>query len=233
MVTMSDDLSPTRLCSRCAARKPESAFTRDKSKSSGFKSYCKACDAERSNRYYHERKSPALKLVQNQRQAESFRAAKGRALVIYGGACVSCGSTERLEFDHVANDGAEHRADEPRNAMIRRIAREGRRLEDVALRLLCQPCHRGPGISTHAPRPTPTATAVARMVAALELRDEHAPLVALAELYAAQLDAAPEDSGVSRDLGPKLLAVLVQLRATPATEGLKREAPLGRLASFG
>lgn len=77
--------------------------------------------------------------------AKKYAAARATALAIYGGQCMECGSTDQLEFDHVDNDGGDHRAVESQPKMIRRIAKLGRPISDYHIRLLCRPCHRGPG----------------------------------------------------------------------------------------
>jgi 5-methylcytosine-specific restriction endonuclease McrA len=68
---------------------------------------------------------------------------RARAIAIYGGRCVWCGSTDDLEFDHPNNDGKAHRAAEGVDMMVSRISRTGRPLEDWTVQLLCRPCHRG------------------------------------------------------------------------------------------
>lgn len=59
------------------------------------------------------------------------------------------------------------------------------------------------------------APAVADAVGALDLADEDVAVVRLAREYAAAIDAAQGDVAVLSDLGPKLLAVLKSLGATP------------------
>lgn len=66
---------------------------------------------------------------------------RAEAVRVYGGVCVTCKSTDRLELDHVNNDGRAHRKIEPHTQMYARIARTGARLTDVELQLLCVPCH--------------------------------------------------------------------------------------------
>ncbi len=41
-----------KTCSRCASRKPLAEFARDRSKASGYRSFCKACDRTKSKAYY-------------------------------------------------------------------------------------------------------------------------------------------------------------------------------------
>lgn len=59
------------------------------------------------------------------------------AEVIYGGRCAVCGVTGRLEFDHVDNDGSQHRAVESMTSVLWRIVAGGAPLADVRLQLLC------------------------------------------------------------------------------------------------
>lgn len=60
------------------------------------------------------------------------------------------------------------------------------------------------------------APAVAKTIAALTLADEDAAAVRLAQQYAATIDAASDKAEAMAVLGPKLLACLEQLGATPA-----------------
>ncbi len=59
------------------------------------------------------------------------------------------------------------------------------------------------------------APAVERTLGALQLTDADAALATLARSYAAAVDADPEGDALEA-LGPKLLAALQQLQATPA-----------------
>lgn len=77
----------------------------------------------------------------NEARRRRRRALRERAVEIYGGACAWCGESDLLEFDHVNNDGPEHRAWENEHKMIARIAGLGRPLPDVELQLLCKPHH--------------------------------------------------------------------------------------------
>lgn len=237
----------TRECRKCGERRPETEFARDRSKPSGYKSSCKPCDraksaayyaanrerelandSERHKRTYHERGG-------REKRAETYAADRARAVEIYGGVCVGCGSQTGLEFDHVENNGTEHRRGENTAQMFRRIARSGSRLSDFPLRLLCFSCHRGPGVDSDAPRPTTNATAVARTLAALDLPDEFAAVACLAETYAMQIDSAHGDPGIVREIGPKLLDALKALGATPATGATKAPpaaAPRSKLDRF-
>ncbi len=244
-VTHTQTMTATRECRKCGERRPDEEFARDRSKPSGFKSSCKPCDRAKSAAYYAANRDRELADDKvrgkaryddgggRERKAASYAADRLRAVEIYGGCCVGCGSQTGLEFDHVENNGTEHRKGETTAQMFRRIARSGERLPDFPLRLLCFACHRGPGVDSDAPRPTANAAAVARSLAALKLTDEFAAVACLAETYALQLDQANGDVGIVRELGPKLLDVLKALGATPAT-GIKAAIaePRSKLSRF-
>lgn len=112
----------TRRCYVCEKVKPATSFRLDCSRSGGRASRCRQCDDE------------------NRR--ERHAAARQRAIRVYGGHCVICGSRKELEFDHIDWDGAEHRRSENHKRMIRRIARTGAPIPEYRLRLLCVDCHR-------------------------------------------------------------------------------------------
>lgn len=114
-----------RRCAQCGIIKPVDQFPPRKDRSSGRMSRCHECDRKRS--------------------AERYAAARLLAVEIYGGRCSECGATDRLEFDHIENDGGDHRRAESQPRMIRRIAKLGRAIDDHRIHLLCQDCHRGPG----------------------------------------------------------------------------------------
>jgi hypothetical protein len=97
----------------------------------GIESQCKACKN-------HAR---SLRGMSSTHTPEGRHAHRLQAIAIYGGQCDGCGDTDGLEFDHVDNNGDEHRQHEEVAAMIRRIVKLGR-LPDYRLRLLCSPCHR-------------------------------------------------------------------------------------------
>lgn len=134
-------------CPRCDSPKAVDAFAIDKSKASGRKSICLACDRVKSKAYYARKPERSAAYYQANRERIDARRAdlRCRAIAIYGGCCLRCSSTALLEFDHVDDDGGEHRAIEPHWSTIRRIVKTGAPLEDRRLRLLCRDCHRGPG----------------------------------------------------------------------------------------
>ena len=70
------------------------------------------------------------------------------------------------------------------------------------------------------------APAVTETIAALKLAGEDAAAVRLAQRYAAAIDAAEDHAAALDRLGPKLLAVLESLGATPdARTRLKKGRP--------
>ena len=141
----------SKRCGVCKMIKSLDEFARRSDRPSGRISRCKECDKEKAKAYYaanRERKA-AYYAARNRELSEER--AEARALIrkmaeaVYGALCEWCGATDELEFDHVNDDGAEHRKRESDVTYVRRIARTGARLPDVDLRLLCVPCHRGPG----------------------------------------------------------------------------------------
>ncbi len=53
-MTITVQASEVAECYRCGERKPTSSFYADKSKASGRKSICKACDRAKARSYYAE-----------------------------------------------------------------------------------------------------------------------------------------------------------------------------------
>ncbi len=79
----------------------------------------------------------ATELARRERQRSARLELRAQAIAVYGGRCVECGTTEDLEFDHVNNDGQEHRLWESNQAMLSRIVRGGEPIRDFELQLLC------------------------------------------------------------------------------------------------
>jgi hypothetical protein len=127
-----EDAMDRWLCTACDQVKPWSDFVTDRLKPHGVGARCKEGDNARSRAYY------ARASVRKRARRKTLRAA---AVAAYGGKCVDCGGTERLQFDHPNRDGAEHRALENHHSMIRRIAETGV-LPDWDLELRCTHCHR-------------------------------------------------------------------------------------------
>lgn len=78
--------------------------------------------------------------------------------------------------------------------------------------------------------------AVAASISALQVTDDRdAAVVKLAERYAAAIDDAESDERTAalRDLGPKLLAALTALQATPAARARQRTSKGGDGAGQG
>lgn len=108
-------------CHRCSTDKPRGEYAKNARRSDGLQQYCKDCH--------------------NAFKRAEFAIATAAAIEIYGGRCVECESDESLEFDHVNNDGLEHRKAEQSASMVRRIARIGHRLDEWQIQLLCRDCH--------------------------------------------------------------------------------------------
>lgn len=134
----------TKRCPQCKTVKPVEEFSPDAHKAGGRSSKCRPCDRDRARAYYAANKArKAAKYQEEREEIAALRAAvRKTAERIYGGACAVCGSTDRLEFDHVNNDGKAHREVEHPSQMFRRIAAAGARLTDRDLQLLCFDHHR-------------------------------------------------------------------------------------------
>lgn len=134
-------------CGDCGEVKPVEEFARRSDRPSGRCSRCKPCDRAKAKAYYAANRERRIAYYAERRadRAADRAALRAAAVAIYGGACAWCGSTEELEFDHVDNDGEEHRAVESPATMMRRIVASGAPITDRRLQLLCRPCHRGRG----------------------------------------------------------------------------------------
>jgi hypothetical protein len=147
-------------CPRCGVTKAGNEFSPDRSHASGLASRCKACVRDISKKRYDRdggRKAAEYYARNRGRKKEQAAARYARtrdvlpsrwtrerasAIEVYGGRCERCGDTELLQFDHVDNNGGEHGKVESHQAMVRRIAESGRRLDDWRLQLLCRWHHR-------------------------------------------------------------------------------------------
>jgi hypothetical protein len=139
-------------CSTCRKIRSFHQFHKNRNKADGLQSMCKECKLAYCSKWAHANSDKCAEASARwrARNPERFKASmkswqqrtRQIAIEIYGGECNRCGSTERLEFDHLNNDGAEHREIEGHKSMYARIAREGKPITDYALNLLCLPCHR-------------------------------------------------------------------------------------------
>jgi hypothetical protein len=113
----------SKFCANCSTWKLKSNFYG--SAESGHQGYCKECSRAR--------------------HAEAWRAARRKAVAIYGDACAVCGvdsEASRLEFDHVNNDGKQHRTKEQVTQWLWRVARTGQKLTEYEIQLLCVEHHK-------------------------------------------------------------------------------------------
>jgi hypothetical protein len=67
-----------RPCSKCSDLLGEEAFAVDRSKASGRKSHCKACDRERAKSYYLEHRDERRAQQEAKRDAEAVAAMRRR-----------------------------------------------------------------------------------------------------------------------------------------------------------
>ena len=64
-----------KTCSKCGEALPVEEFARDRSKASGYKGFCKACDNAKSRRYYEANRERKLASMAKRRAA--LREARG------------------------------------------------------------------------------------------------------------------------------------------------------------
>lgn len=94
----------TKYCSKCKIAKPTTKFFKNSARQDGLDVYCKECAY-----------TCRLAYLRTQKGKEAYNAAQKRRrsalLQELGGSCVCCGETqyEFLQFDHLNNDGAQHR----------------------------------------------------------------------------------------------------------------------------
>jgi hypothetical protein len=139
-------------CRKCGVDKATDAFGVNRRNKDGLMSMCYECERASSAarrtanpeavKAYSRKYREANREVCNARSNDRRLANLERALQAYGGRCAQCGSTDRLEFDHVYGDGFEHRERESNNSLITRIARLGRPIAEYELQLLCRQHHR-------------------------------------------------------------------------------------------
>lgn len=78
-------------------------------------------------------------MTRNERRKQLRYMRKAQAIELLGGKCVNCGSTERLEFDHINNDREDHK-----HMISWMLEGEWEKLvkELEKCQLLCVSCHR-------------------------------------------------------------------------------------------
>lgn len=126
-VTTEEPTVTSKACSLCKIVKSASSFDRNTRTVSGLQSACKGCRKHyRSSRATSEHRVRRL-------------LARHEALQAYGAECVCCGESDYrfLTFDHVDNDGAEHR--KSLKGLIYDWARKHN--YPASLRILCYNCN--------------------------------------------------------------------------------------------
>lgn len=109
-----------KICSKCKIKLPASDFYLKSPNQ--LKSSCKKC----FNKYINN---------------NSLRANKTRKLILtkLGGLCASCSFSGKLEIDHVAGDGNQHRIEIPNRSSY--LSDIWRTIESGRYQLLCLNCH--------------------------------------------------------------------------------------------
>ena len=125
MICYTENMEPTKRCSKCESVKPITGFSHNKSMPDGFANWCKECvrqvywsnpekPRERARRFYRqhpeERKAYSRSYHRAHRDevleymAEYYQSSKLAAFDAYGGArCACCGETQIgfLSLDHI------------------------------------------------------------------------------------------------------------------------------------
>ena len=135
-------------CPACGETKGVGEFGKNQSTKDGLQAWCRDCQAKyyKANREailaYQRRYQEDHEIMYRQR----YHRIHTKVLNLYGGMCAECGSPDRLELDHINNDGAQDRINlfgDPRaggQSFYLYLLKLGHRRKD--LQILCHPCHR-------------------------------------------------------------------------------------------
>jgi 5-methylcytosine-specific restriction endonuclease McrA len=127
-----------RRCNKCGIEKPLEDFHRDKRLKEGRRFDCKACKKEKWATYRE---------ANRERLRESRRAWRvslfAETVTTYNNECARCGESdlEVLTVDHVAEDGASHRAELGRGETLTLLVWAKRNGWPDRLQILCANCH--------------------------------------------------------------------------------------------
>ncbi len=146
-------------CRKCGAAKPLSEFHKNKRHPDGVHPRCKECRCA-EQRDYNAANQEKIRVYRqanrdrmNENRRDWYRRLKREVLEAYGGKCACCGETEEafLVFDHVNDDGAEHRKEVKAGASLLWWA--SRNGYPPILQILCANCntakHFAPGGCPH------------------------------------------------------------------------------------
>lgn len=124
-------------CPRCDTTKSSNEFYKNRSRPNGHGIYCKLCERLVSGPYQKSDEGLAKARARARRRRENV-------LELLGGKCVCCNEDtyEFLQFDHINNDGAEHRKELGRSNLntadvLRRI---------TEFQILCANCNFAKGM---------------------------------------------------------------------------------------
>ncbi len=152
----------TKTCTKCGKTKPPDQFSRDTSRRDGLNTRCRACDRERSRRWYEENRDRTRGRMREarhrwraanpdrDREHDRRKRLRLRTAVFdhYGWACACCGAAGDLTIDHVNGDGREHRIelfgdrDAASSSMYRWLVRNG---FPGGFQTLCHACNMSKG----------------------------------------------------------------------------------------
>lgn len=125
-------------CGRCQTEKPVEDFYKNRARHDGISNYCKKCEVAVS--------SPGRKTPEGRARARARARARRQSLIAeLGGACSCCGEDtyEFLQFDHINNDGADHRRKLGKKALV---TSDIRKMGLEHFQLLCANCNFAKGM---------------------------------------------------------------------------------------
>ena len=137
------DTDEKRCCS-CGEQKALSEFRKNASRKDGLHNACRSC--ERSRTSYKARPEACRR-----RFARRHLRDREAAFAHYGNVCAWCGEADssKLQIDHLHDDGARHRAENPtaRKVLGTFLRREG---HPEGFQVLCADCNRAKGVIAQA-----------------------------------------------------------------------------------
>lgn len=133
-------------CRKCGAAKPLSEFHKNKRHPDGVHPRCKECRCAEQRAYnaanVEQAKAwrAANRESRNATRVRRHRILKAQAIEAYGGKCACCGESHEafLVFDHVNDDGAEHRKSVSSGLIVWWLAQNN---YPDAIQLLCANCN--------------------------------------------------------------------------------------------
>ena len=127
------------ICAKCNLDKAESDFRPNKSRKSGYQSYCKLCDKEFQKEWYQKNKLTHKKRTKVRNDVTATNVRKFIFEYLSNHPCVDCGESDPivLEFDHVKK----------KTASISQMMRKRQKLDEIKKEIgqcevRCANCHK-------------------------------------------------------------------------------------------